>query len=225
MKKEQLTITFPFLIHRNEDAIERGIAQLRAERIAFARRLQTFVEALTQWYGMGFFPQELCVFLFDRNHEPTLLKVWKEQHDIPQETKLETLTKIYAVPDYSGILSEAGYFSRRRREEILSFFNEDGVIDTPELTAEEKEKVVMNASYYVFDLKGFYTYQVAKLLCEAGNKLNFDLYPSISQNRMTLADLKRLCPEEARYISFKADPDQTKKKFLIDYEAFMRNRP
>lgn len=225
MENSKKTVKLPFLIHRNEKAIEVEISELRSDREAIAQQLRHFVKLVSQWEKQkkveGITAYAIDMYLDDCENE--LLQNWLIEHGInPELVNLDKAKELYNIPDYSHILSAAAAV-RRVGSEINLYYDAKGTaIEPPEVSKTEKEAIIEKHSIYIRTEETYRVYIAILTLCEYANIMNLELTYQGGRNKLAKGDLLTVVPiDYKRFLDLEHPDGKTeKRRFVPKHEAF-----
>ena len=226
MEVSKKTAKLPFLIRRNEKAIEVEISELRSNREAIAQQLRHFVNLISQWESQkkveGITQYAIDIYA-DDECETQLLHHWLIEHGInPELVNLDKAKELYTIPDYSKILTAAKAIQRIGSEIKLYYDPRSTAIEPPEVSKAEKEAIIEKHSIYIQTEETYRVYIAILTLCEYANIINLELTYQGGRNKLTKGDLLTVVPiDYKRFLDLEHPDGKTeKRRFVPKHEAF-----
>lgn len=215
MKK--IEVKLPFMIHRDEKAIESEISNLRAGYEGIAANIVELTNALEKWLGKRMGHNWSVWFAWADEHENDLLEQYRTANNIPVSVRTEKIAEVYKVPDYSHILPIARGLSKHDKEYLLEMLNGESVV-APEVTKSEKEAIVEKHTTYIITEGTLTLYLAICSLCDYANTVNLKV---AGRQKITMGALIPAMPtEQKKLVEWQFDDVAGMKVFAPKYEHF-----
>lgn len=176
MQTPATTVQFPFLIHRDETAIESEKKRINKKHTETEAQLQRLKKALTDWMQKEV---DVLEFVTSGNFENTLLKNFGQLNGIPAYVKLDKYNELYHVPNYSKIIEDATALAALKTEMLALYVGQaPNDFIAPEISESEETQIVERHSVYVRTEEEYKRYSALESLCHFINYVNVDLDPN-----------------------------------------------
>jgi hypothetical protein len=169
------TRTLPFLIHRNENAIESEKATIAEKHETIVGQLSQLKAALSDWMRKDVTNLELFEFIGKGDYQHELLRVYGEQNNVPSNVKLSKYMELYNVPSHSFIITISQSLALHPRSFLKSYVDKTTEsFFVPELTEKEKAGIIEKHSIYIYTEADLRLYEAFEGLCRFINYANIE---------------------------------------------------
>ena len=175
MENIKKTRSLPFLIHRDENAIESEKATIAEKHETIVGQLSQLKAALSDWMRKDVTNLELFEFIEKGDYQHELLRVYGEQNNVPSNVKLSKYMDLYNVPSHSFIITISQSLALHPRSFLKSYVDKTTEsFLVPELTEKEKTGIIEKHSIYIYTEADLRLYEAFEGLCSFINYANID---------------------------------------------------